>query len=45
MGFERLCNGGSRQKNQTMIPIFSKSVIKEISDITGKKYGEKDTWI
>ena len=43
MGFERLCMVVQGKKSNYDTDIFQ-SVIKEISVITGKKYGEKDTW-
>ena len=43
MGFERLCMVVQGKKSNYDTDIFQ-SVIEEISRITGKKYGEKDTW-
>ena len=42
MGFERLCMVVQGKKSNYDTDIFQ-SVIKEISGITGKKYGEKET--
>jgi alanyl-tRNA synthetase len=43
MGFERLCMVVQGKKSNYDTDIFQ-SVITEISEITGKKYGKKDTW-
>jgi alanyl-tRNA synthetase len=43
MGFERLCMVVQGKKSNYDTDIFQ-SVIKEISIITGKKYGEKESW-
>jgi alanyl-tRNA synthetase len=43
MGFERLCMVVQGKKSNYDTDIFQ-SVIKELSDITGKKYGENKTW-
>jgi alanyl-tRNA synthetase len=43
MGFERLCMVVQGKKSNYDTDLFQ-SLIKEISEITGKKYGEKDTW-
>jgi len=43
MGFERLCMVVQGKKSNYDTDIFQ-SIIKEISEITDKKYGEKDSW-
>jgi alanyl-tRNA synthetase len=43
MGFERLCMVVQGKKSNYDTDIFQ-SVIKEIAEITGRKYGEKDSW-
>jgi alanyl-tRNA synthetase len=43
MGFERLCMVIQGKKSNYETDIFQ-SVIKEISSITGKPYGEKEKW-
>jgi alanyl-tRNA synthetase len=43
MGFERLCMVVQGKKSNYDTDIFQ-SVIKEISELTGKKYGENDSW-
>ena len=43
MGFERLCMVVQGKKSNYDTDLFQ-PVIKEISSITGKKYGEKGTW-
>jgi alanyl-tRNA synthetase len=43
MGFERLCMVVQGKKSNYDTDIFQ-SVIRSISDISGKKYGEKDSW-
>ena len=43
MGFERLCMVVQGKKSNYDTDIFQ-PVIKEISEITGKTYGEKDSW-
>ena len=43
LGFERLCMVVQGKKSNYDTDLFQ-SVITEISEITGKKYGEKDSW-